>query len=395
MSSKLATTLVHLKQAQLKQLCLLCGLKTSGTKPELAAVLSHAAITSRNNNPATAGAPRRILSIDMGIRNLGYALLTEPPTSTPAPSPLTTADDPLAALRRPLPTHLHAWKRQALVSDEQPGTLYSDAFTPTAMAAMTDRLLRTELLALRPTHVLIERQRFRSGGGAGVFEWTLRVNTLEAMLHASLRTLRELGHWDGDAVSIAPGRVGPFWLSDGGVVGAATAGKETETAKAAAEAEVEVEKEKGKGKGKGGKKSKVVEALEELAKETTKVKVNSKKLKIDTVGRWLDQGDLVLPQSDGANIAVKSFYHNWKRFYQTWRRISRSKWKVAEDGTELFEDSRKLDDLADSLLQGMAWMRWEENKRLLFIEGGIRRLLAERGVDTPVDNTLYTSQPVI
>jgi cruciform cutting endonuclease 1 len=29
----------------------------------------------------------------------------------------------------------------------------------------------------------------------------------------------------------------------------------------------------------------------------------------------------------------------------------------------------KLDDLADCLLQGLAWVQWEENKRLLLKKG--------------------------
>lgn len=33
----------------------------------------------------------------------------------------------------------------------------------------------------------------------------------------------------------------------------------------------------------------------------------------------------------------------------------------------------KLDDLADCLLQGVAWVKWQENRRLL-VEGGLDSL---------------------
>ncbi|KAI0013234.1 Ydc2-catalyt-domain-containing protein [Xylariaceae sp. FL0662B] len=377
-AAKLAIKLQQqLKQPQLKQLSFLCGLKTSGTKGELAVALSQVAKRRQAELATDRGHAenQRILSIDLGIRNLGYGLLTGAPAAARRNAATARADG-VAGLRRPLPVHLHEWKRRELLTDGEPGALFNDAFHPASMAAMTDRLVRHTLLPLRPTHVLIERQRFRSGGAAAVQEWTLRVNTLEAMLHASLRTLRELGHWDGEVISIPPGRVAPFWLSD-------------DVAAAAAAAESKREDAAGDGT------DAATEMLKKLVAETAKVKVNSKKLKIDTVGRWLDQGDIITPQGTTADIAVKSYYHHWKRFYHTWRRITRKKWKDEEQGAELYDDSRKLDDLADSLLQGMAWMRWEENKRLLFSEGQITGLFNADKVDLSVDNTIHTSQPVI
>ena len=80
-------------------------------------------------------------------------------------------------------------------ADAESGT-EPDPFSPASLARVTTALVRDALLPLRPTHVLIERQRFRSAGHAAVQEWTLRVNTLEAMLHAALRTVREYGLWD-------------------------------------------------------------------------------------------------------------------------------------------------------------------------------------------------------
>ena len=41
----------------------------------------------------------------------------------------------------------------------------------------------------------------------------------------------------------------------------------------------------------------------------------------------------------------------------------------------------KLDDLADCLLQGMAWIRWEENRRGV-LEGGLEAL------GTPLEKTM-------
>jgi len=39
----------------------------------------------------------------------------------------------------------------------------------------------------------------------------------------------------------------------------------------------------------------------------------------------------------------------------------------------------KLDDLADCLLQGVAWVKWQENKRLL-LDGGVDSLDEVNGV---------------
>ncbi|CAK7270960.1 hypothetical protein SEPCBS57363_004368 [Sporothrix epigloea] len=116
----------------------------------------------------------------MGVRNLAYCLLqvdnkTDQSNGHPVPQ-------------------LVAWERLSLIGGGKEiaghGTasaeLPASAFSPPAMATVAARLVRDRLLPLAPTHILIERQRFRSGGGAAVLEWTVRVNSLEAMLHGIL-----------------------------------------------------------------------------------------------------------------------------------------------------------------------------------------------------------------
>lgn len=202
--------------------------------------------------------------------------------------------------------------------------LEKDQWSPASMAGLTWNLVKNRVMTLDPlpTHILIERQRFRSGGAAAVQEWTLRVNTLEAMLHAVLRAHKEMGRWKGEVHSIAPGRVGPFWLQG---------------ADAAVDSAEVVEETNGKAKGSQSKKS---------------AKVRNKKAKIDLVGNWLDLDNIKL---------VGGAEHTAQAYLKRWSKKTR--------GVSSAEDFTKLDDLADSLLQGMAWIKWEDNIKLLATDG--------------------------
>lgn len=244
--------------AQLKQIARLCGKSRSGTKP---AITDRIIDDLKEFKPLAPGT--RILSIDLGIRNLAYSLLEVPASKKKR---VKTADSD------PLPPVLHAWERLALIPKEgvarkpakqkkgkkvaaddnatldealdlaaevdEPATkatkskskkgkktaaaateeppldtqaaalaaleddpttvpIAIEDFSPTRLSSLAVELILTRLLPLKPDLVILEQQRFRSMGGNAVFEWTLRVNSLESMLYAVFTTLRHLGHWPG------------------------------------------------------------------------------------------------------------------------------------------------------------------------------------------------------
>ncbi|KAI0181285.1 Ydc2-catalyt-domain-containing protein [Hypoxylon sp. FL1284] len=313
------------KNAPLKQIAFLCGLKSSGNKDELIDRLA-AVANAQHAEPAAKKRDPLVLSIDLGIRNLGYSLLAPVAAASTANAPRGAPD-----LRGPSQIRLHTWQRRELLGPELErevglaGDAAAERFSPASLAVVADRLARGDVLGLRPTHVLIERQRWRSGGGAGVQEWTLRVNSLEAMLHASLRTLRELGRWDGEVFSVAPDRVTVFWPL--------AAGDESTQ------------------KTRRGRKS--TETVADESPKKVKAKLRSKRHKIDVLTSWLTRDEsVVLPATQDAEDAVTRFRGML---------IRRRRSKTAEDEPE----PRKLDDLTDCLLQGITWLKWEENKKLL------------------------------
>ncbi|KAI1418053.1 Ydc2-catalyt-domain-containing protein [Hypoxylon sp. FL1857] len=341
MPSKLETLLPKFKSTQLKQLAFLCGAKSSGRKAELVERLVAIANERFAEPPKTSG-QQLILSIDLGIRNLGYSLLApaaSPRSSGRRSSKALTADD----LRRPPRIHLHAWQRRELLEPSPDGLVDPERYSPASLAIAADRLVRRDLLPLKPTHVLIERQRWRSGGASAVQEWTLRVNTLEAMLHASLRTLRELGHWDGEIVSVGPEKVTKFWPTPP----ATASGEDTP-------------------KTKGSRSSKGVVGK---APKKAKSQQSSKKHKIGVLTGWLAEkrgSEIIIPANHDTEEAIKQYREKLVRA----RRSSAANKELVQD-----IGSKKLDDLTDSLLQGVAWLKWEENKALLLGEDGITKLL--------------------
>ncbi|KAI8959434.1 Ydc2-catalyt-domain-containing protein [Daldinia sp. FL1419] len=335
MAWKLETALPKLKATQLKRLASLCGEKVSGNKihvVERLLALDHAQSAKRRGPKDS----RLILSIDLGIRNLGFSLMS-PAAPSKAISPASlTADD----LRRPPRVHLHAWQKKELLEPSEDGTEDPERFSPASLAIATDRLLRQDLLPLKPTHVLIERQRWRTGGAAAVQQWTVRVNTLEAMLHASLRTLRELGRWDGEVVSVAPNRVTKFWPPPPTISG---------------------------------------DILQTLKGKGAKAQQNSKKYKIAVLESWLAAkrgSEIILPENRDAADTVKWF-----------RSKSAPGRKKSGDVEDLLHvvGRQKLDDLTDSLLQGVAWLKWQENTDTLLKEEGLTRLVEGKLFDELVE----------
>jgi cruciform cutting endonuclease 1 len=259
-----APALSTLKLPALRRLSSLVGLNVSGTKTALLSQLT--------SLPTSPGPPiTRVLSIDMGIRNLAYCVLDFSPNPKIVTWTRTTV---------PLPTSISL-----------------PEFATSAHMLASD-LLRT----WNPEQVLIERQRWRSQGGVGVQEWTIKVNTMEAMLHATFHCLQAARSWHGAVESVDPGRVTRLWVP------------EREGRTSAAE---------------------------------------TKKLKKEVVREWLREGGVVELGDETVERTAELVT------------IADMKKPVRGDGTIVAAEEKKVDDLADCLLQAMAWRRWMENRRLL------------------------------
>ena len=336
-----------LKASQLHQIATLIGAPLSGTKPQLITgiydVLRKADRGARDltngldheSNPASGARQEslRVLSIDMGIRNLAFAFLTAE-TSTAS-----------HGISRPV---LHQWKRTAL-TDVAPRSVselaVAETDTPTSglsraasKAAVAESFeppvlashayeFATYCAALNPTHILIERQRFRSGGQSAVQEWSLRVGMLEAMLYATFHSMKaeKLRGMSGTVIEpILPMRVNKYWFQNDASV---AKGKQAKLAKI----------------------KKVSEMLEDLGSE---------KAAFDASNTVKDE-------------IVRTFGSKGKRKTGSARQKAVG---VEQSETVL----SKFDDMADSLLQGLAWLGWQEN-RMKLLNGGIEALDVSTG----------------
>ncbi|KAI1831211.1 hypothetical protein DTO013E5_8881 [Penicillium roqueforti] len=377
---------------------------------------------SSKSNPAQSQ-PWSILSIDMGIQNLAFAHLRVPRSGGSGVSGLAPDD---AATTHLQPPELTAWHRLAiseistlnLVPGAKTGVIQptptptpgsgdagagatekslpgkiaksitkekekeKDAFAPDVYAAYAYTLISSLIAAYRPTHVLIERQRFRSGGGSAVLEWTLRVGVLEGMLYAVLHTLRqERGGDIADLVirGVEPRRVVRYWLEGSSVLG----------------------------KGDAGEKSEVGEKEKEKKPNAREVK----KAKIDLVGRWLSAAmqTNAPPDSDGGLKELKlgtatdnkivladksecpALHAVAGAYLRKWQGQTQASKKGKGKGSRALKsgslsplpgsplsdmgdevaavDLGKLDDLADCLLQGVTWVEWQIMRERIAREG--------------------------
>lgn len=314
------------KSSQLKALATATGINSSGTKPVLISqLLNHLpnGYLGNGRTKSTSKDQYDIVSIDMGIRNLAYCRLTspQPPAAAKAGLPPCTVSPVISEWAR----IEIAKKASKLAGAEGPET--KEAFDPATYAQYAYDLV-TVLLSRsphKPTDILIERQRFRSMGGSAVQEWTLRVNMFEAMIYAVLKTLSENGTWQGTVHPIAPAKVSKFWL--------------------------------------GVKEGAAVESSGSKSARTKTAKIN-------LVGEWLKERNAVdHPFKLMGNAETLGMAYMRKR---NGGKTALAKQEVVdgEEGEATMPVAiGKLDDLADCMLQGMAWIRWEQNRRLIMSKG--------------------------
>ncbi|KAJ5747761.1 uncharacterized protein N7511_009457 [Penicillium nucicola] len=391
-----------LKSAQLQRIARATGIQSSGTKGVLIeriateldlqdGIAGCSTSTSSEGKPPKQSPPWSILSIDMGIQNLAFAHLRAPRSSeygfnsedshyTPALE--LTAWHKLAVSEisnlnlkpsTPSETATHSAKVNSKEIEKE-----KDNYSPDLYAQNAYKLITSLLEAYKPTHILIERQRFRSGGGSAVQEWTLRVGVFEGMLYAIVHALRkERGGSLQDVVvqGVEPRRVVRYWLEGG-------TGKDAN-------------KKEDDGK----------------AKRLTARDV--KKAKIDLVAGWLSSawknqdpasgGSAVRTMEPGPLVDNKIVLAYQSEspvlqqvsagFLRKWLDQTTRKSKTAKSQTEgqatvikapsvnstaeavaLLPESTaidpgKLDDLADCLLQGVTWVEWQMMRERLSKEG--------------------------
>ena len=386
------------------------------------------------------GRPRRrvsLVSIDMGLRNLAYAHLTAEVSSlgqeSKRPDRGVQLDingnedgfDSVAAAvgkyegtrsnsRSPCEVlsqiQLHDWRRLDIAAlsssstclDQAPSTTLSSTtspplstktmppFDPAHLATQAHSLITTLIHRHNPTHILIERQRFRSGGGPAVQEWSIRVGVFEWVLWAVLKALgarveqlhavggSELksGKTEEDRSGKAsrrddggianrisvhaaqPTRVNRYWMERG-------RGSDPDYGAEADTVDIMDMLSAGSPEQKATRRTshRVKEELQGEVADTEKRAPTGrdlKRAKIDSVGGMLSEVTAATAPTSPTPFTIHpSATSTARSFLSAWN--ARNGKARTPKGQDPYAKIDKLDDLADCLLQGLAWIRWSNN----------------------------------
>jgi cruciform cutting endonuclease 1 len=317
------------------------------------------------------GRKLRIISIDMGIKNLAYCDIQVDYPDQDAMKPTidimrwdnVNLSDVTRDLRRPLPNPTLSKERKEVDEESDPYSLW-------VLSEAANNFIQRTILEVRPDIILIERQRWRSAGSAAIQQWTVRVNTLEAMLWAGLEARRterivrypklkedeDLNPRNYETYSVDPKRVGQYWLGQ--------LAKAMEEKQGSPLPGIEVgEIEGGKAAGKKIPRSKA-----------------EKKAKIAVLQSWLSTEPAstasTTPESAPKiffNIGLGATTAREALRLPTIAKPRRKKSKATEDGSGIVDDEafkakkiKKLDDITDCCLQAAAWVAWESNRLQLW-----------------------------
>ena len=246
------------------------------------------------------------------------------------------------------------------------------------------------MLSVNPDIILIEKQRWRTGGGSAVQQWTVRVNTLEAMLWAILETFkrREQARNPGgkfcdrqdtyQTYAVDPKRVGQYWLSQH----ARALAEKDEEALAADTSTL----------------SNVVEGPDYVDKGGRKVKKKpsrskaEKSAKIAVLRSWLADDTMSTLPSTPYSMPHISFNIDTSAEATRQALLSRDKAtrkkrsSEAANDTELIKglpatEIKKLDDITDCFLQAAAWVAWESNRLELQAMFGANKTMGQPSMD--------------
>lgn len=359
-----------LKLVQLRALLTAIGANTGGTKPLLVSRLQQELHPPRSGIWPKRELPTRtrILSLDMGIKNLAFCVCDVDGQTTNAVTKRKSKEDkPRIRAQRgkaettrtqssrsatqtidephsPLRLTVQAWKRVSLIDLALPpdypmsksdprASEVAEPYHPRELSGMAYSLVQDVLLPYQPSIILIERQRFRSNSAAAIQEWTVRVNMLESMLWAVLRTLgsrqrassssnspKKRGNDLGfpDVRDVNPSRVGAFWIH------------------------------------------------RDAESPTRKI---DKKDRINFLRSWIAEPARSIelefaPETQQLRDAFASGTtgQKGKRAHAKADVVDVPTAKATEPQEEKVG---KLDDLADCLLQAAAWVQWEANRRLI------------------------------
>jgi cruciform cutting endonuclease 1 len=316
----------------------------------------------------------RIISIDMGIKNLAFC---DVEVDYVQGNSLKPTLDIIRWDKLNLVDATHdSLQHQPETPDTQnvkEGTKHAqeelDPYSLSVLSRTAYTFLRKSILEVSPDIILIERQRWRSASSAAIQQWTVRVNTLEAMLWAILSALKleqsaaareakgAMANRQYKVYGVDPKRVGQFWLG--------------QSARALAEKQDEAIASEG------------IDLLGGTVDQTTKKKEPrskaEKKAKIAIIRSWFANEPASTAPSTPASAPIISFTVG-PRATSTLKALSlpapktpRKKKAKAGDEDVVHQlpvveetDIKKLDDITDSCLQVAAWVAWESNRRQLY-----------------------------
>lgn len=255
-----------------------------------------------------------------------------------------------------------------------------DPYSLPVLSETAYRLIKRTILSSAPDVILIERQRWRSGGGSAVQQWTVRVNTLEGMLWAVLATLKgESAHLPNthgethpqaikpyEVFAVDPKRVGQYWLQQDALVADATDNEPTARKSRARKVEQEMSIHAD---------AEVTTEPPPPPKNLTRSKAE-KKAKINMLRSWLASTSPSTTPTTGTTTPRITFKlgASAERIRQALcsptKTVRRTRKRQTSDDAEGAEtpdvlpqiELRKLDDVTDCFLQAAAWVSWEANR---------------------------------